>query len=157
VWVIIRIDDTEARQLLLNYAHTKHQEVVLDRSMEIEAEVLSVIRELSQGRGPQALSIKRIASRLNEKHGMDYDRAITPRWIGSIVRQKLHLRTYKSHGAFVVSPEEDKLNLYDKYGISDDDTAAFLVHGRPDDDLPLPTGDVGMWGHWEKKEDRKTP
>jgi hypothetical protein len=96
------VDDTEARQTLLHYARTKHQEVVLDRSMEIEAEVLSMIWELSRGKQSPRMSIKHIADRLNQKYGLDYGRVITPKWIGTIIRQKLHLKTYKSHGAFVV-------------------------------------------------------
>jgi hypothetical protein len=147
--ILAVMDDTEARQMLLNYAHTKHREVVLDRTMEMEAQVLSMILDCSRSRGRQSLgiSIKHIADRLSQKHGLDYDRAITPKWIGTIVRQKLHLKTYKRHGAFVVSVNEKTLEpLYEKYGIRDDDDAAFLSRGAPDDSLALPIGGLGDLG-----------
>jgi hypothetical protein len=148
-------DDTEARHLLLNYAHTKYLEVVLDRSMEIEAEVLSMVWELSRRRESRHISIKHIADRLNQKHGLDYDRIITPKWIGTIVHQKLHLKTYKRHRAFVVSVNERILEpLYEKYGIRDDDDARFLSRGRPDDTLPLPIGGLGAWGRSKRKRRR---
>jgi hypothetical protein len=95
----------------------------------------------------QPLSIKHLADRLNEKHGLDYDRAITPKWIGTIVRQKLHLKTYKRHGAFVVSVNEKTLEpLYEKYGVRDDADARFLSRGAPNDSLPLPIGGLGDLG-----------
>ena len=59
-------------------------------------------------------------SPFTQRHGKDYER-ITPKWIGMIIRKRLHLRTHKSsHGVFVISPEElYKLpTLYDKYGVT---------------------------------------
>jgi hypothetical protein len=140
------VNDTEARQRLLHFARTKHREAVLDRSMEMEAQVLSMILELSRERESPGISIKHIADRLSQKHGLDYDRAVTPKWIGTIVRQKLHLKTYKRHGAFVVAVNETLEPLYEKYGIRDDDDALFLSRGAPDDSLALPIGGRGDLG-----------
>ena len=54
-----------------------------------------------------------------QRHGREYER-ITPKWIGTIIRKRLHLRTHKSsHGVFVISPEELKKlpTLYEIYGV----------------------------------------
>ena len=75
------MDDPKTREMLLDFGRKGHKELVLDRGMEIEAQVLSVIRELSLGSRSAGISIKHIANRLNEKHGLDYERAITPKWI----------------------------------------------------------------------------
>ena len=64
-------------------------ELVADRGMDIEAQVLEIIREL-RGESPGAgLSIKEIGIRFIERHGEDFDRKITPHWVGQIVRRKL--------------------------------------------------------------------
>ena len=54
-----------------------------------------------------------------ERHGDEYERRITPRWIGNIVRRNLQLKTQKSRGVFVLAPTEiPKLTrLYERYGI----------------------------------------
>ncbi len=64
------------------------------------------------------LSVSETTERFVARFGADYSRPITDRWIGSLIRSKLNLKAYKSHGAFVVVPDEDRLrDLFDKYGI----------------------------------------
>src|SRR5258707_765922 len=41
-----------------------------------------------------------------ERYGAEYERPITNRWIGSILRKKLNLQTYKSHGVYVIPMNE---------------------------------------------------
>jgi len=50
---------------------------------------------------------------------MSYQRPITARWIGSVVRTRLRLRTVRRHGVFIVPMEElpKLLSLYEKYGL----------------------------------------
>jgi hypothetical protein len=105
----------ELRDLLWQY----HQELRADRSTEVEAQTLDVIRELlAESSGP-SVAIKAVTDLFTRRHGQDYER-ITPKWIGTIIRKRLHLRTHKSSGGvFVISPEElHKLPvLYEKYGV----------------------------------------
>ena len=51
---------------------------------------------------------------------MDYERKVTGKWIGSIIRKRLGLKTQKSHGVYVIPiSEQTKLDrLYEKYGVS---------------------------------------
>jgi len=53
-------------------------------------------------------------------HGEDYERKITPHWIGHVVRKKLGLRTEERHRGFMIATDEEaKLtHLYQKYGIT---------------------------------------
>ena len=64
--------------------------------------------------------MKDITSWLVDRHGEDYERKITTRWVGSVIRRKLHLATCKSHGNYVIPLEElPKLDrLYARYGIA---------------------------------------
>jgi hypothetical protein len=54
-----------------------------------------------------------------EQHGEDFERKITPHWIGHIVRKKLQLKTERHREGFVIAPQEGtKLaRLFEKYGI----------------------------------------
>ncbi len=85
----------------------------------MEAQVLQIVRDMIE-RGEQTLSVKDITSWFVDRHGDDFERKITPRWIGNVIRKKLSLKTQKSRGNFVVPlSEEPKLaRLYEKYGIS---------------------------------------
>jgi len=108
----------ELGELLWSY----HQELRTDRSMEVEGQILEVIRTLLTTSSGPSISIKAVTDRFTRLHGQDYER-ITPKWIGTIIRKRLHLRTHKSsHGMFVIAPEElQRLPaLYEKYGVSPD-------------------------------------
>jgi len=115
------IDDPEARQALRQVAREYHRELVADRGMDIEAQVLEIIQNL-QKEGEAALSIKEIANRFIDRHGEDFERKITPHWIGQIVRRKLGLKTERKEIGYVISPTEGpKLaRLLEKYGIFGD-------------------------------------
>src|SRR2546427_2899150 len=111
------IEDAGARQALRQVAREYHRELVADRGMDIEAQVLEGIRELREyGEG---LSIKEIATRFIERHGEDFERKVTPHWVGHIIRRKLQLKTEKRHGNYVVAGSEGpKLaRLFERYGI----------------------------------------
>ena len=56
---------------------------------------------------------------MTTRYGEDYERKITPKWIGWIIRRRLKLATEKRHGTFVIGASEGpKLDrLYERYGI----------------------------------------
>jgi hypothetical protein len=114
------IEDAGARQALRQVAREYHRELVTDRGMDIEAQVLEIIQELQETGYGLGISIKEIATRFIEQHGEDFERKITPHWVGHIIRRKLGLKTEKRHGSYVIaSSEAPRLaRLYEKYGIS---------------------------------------
>src|SRR5206468_12844156 len=116
------IEDAGARDALREVAREYHKELVADRRMDIEAQVLEIIQELRGLDYDVGISIKEIASRFIEQHGEDFERKVTPHWIGQIVRRKLGLKTEKRHGSYVIaSSEGPKLaRLFEKYGVSGD-------------------------------------
>src|SRR5947207_13453305 len=88
--------------------------------MDMEAQILEIIRDmLSSPYGEARLPLKDITSWFVDRHGMDYERKVTSKWIGTIIRKKLNLKTQKSHGVYVIPlSEKPKLDrLYEKYGI----------------------------------------
>jgi hypothetical protein len=114
------VHDQTVREELSELLWTYHRDLRSERAMEVEAQTLEVIRELSTRRPQPTLAIKDITDRFSERFASDYDR-ITPKWVGTIIRKRLQLKTHKSSGGvFVISPEErQKLpRLYEKYGVT---------------------------------------
>ncbi|MBI4469803.1 MAG: hypothetical protein HY650_10845 [Acidobacteria bacterium] len=113
------IGDSQARETLRQVAREYHRELVADRGMDVEAKVLEILRELRDSPYDGALSIKEIRDRFAARYEEDFERKITPHWIGFIIRRKLQLRTERRHGNYVIAPTEgDKLvRLFEKYGI----------------------------------------
>lgn len=133
------IEDSQAKKDLKDVARQYNRELIADRGMDMEAQVLEIIKDLSLSSERPTLSIKEITGWFVDRYGEDYDRKITTKWIGYLIRKKLHLKTQKSHGVFVIPvPEFPKLDrLYEKYGISPQRSAEQAVTNRVD------LGDVG--------------
>src|SRR5213594_2627325 len=114
------IEDASAREALRQVAREYHRELVADRGMDIEAQVLEIIQELQSVNDGAGISIKEIASRFIEQNGEDFERKVTPHWIGQIVRRKLGLKTERQMGGYVLARAEGpKLaRLFEKYGVS---------------------------------------
>jgi hypothetical protein len=113
------IGDASARERLVALVKKYNEELVEERSEGAEAQVLMVIRDLV-GRGPDVrLAIQDIAREFIVRHGDEYERRVTPRWVGSLVRRRLGLRPSRSTGVFTLGPEEvARLGaLYVRYGI----------------------------------------
>ena len=114
------VSNDAVREELRDVVWQYHQDLRTDRSMDVEAQTLEVIRELLTASSQPTVSVKQVTDRFTKHHGHEYER-VTPKWIGTIIRKRLHLKTHKSsHGVFVISPEElQKLpRLYEKYGVT---------------------------------------
>lgn len=124
----------EVVQLLAKY----NEDLVEERSEGAEAQVLTVIRELV-GRGPGArLAIQDIATLFLTRYGDQYERRVTPRWVGSIVRRRLGLRPSRTTGVFTLGPEDVArlAALYVRYGLAPADTDAIPVGKASADTTP---------------------
>lgn len=119
------IGDAEARGRVVAMVGKYNEELVEERAESAEAQVLTVIRDLVS-RGPDVrLGIQDITNEFLARYGSEYERRITPRWIGSLLRRRLGLRASRSTGVFALGPEEvARLRpLYVRYGLSDEESA----------------------------------
>jgi hypothetical protein len=126
------IEDEEAKGRLRDLARGLERQLVTDRGMDTEGQLLEVIRDLAAAETP--LSVKEITALFADRHENDYDRKVSPKWVGYLLRRKLGLHPEKRHGGVFVIPDSDKailIRLFEKYGV--------------------PTGDMG------DVEDIKTP
>jgi len=112
------IQNAQTREELLEMARRYDRESLTDRSQDVEAQVLTIIHDMLHS-GEQRLPLQAIASWFVDRYGDDYERKVTPRWIGWVIRRRLDLTTHKSDGVFVIPlSEEPKLKrLWERYGI----------------------------------------
>jgi len=114
------IRDNDARARVLELARGKSGTIRADRSTSVEAQLLATIEELR--REGCILGVKDIAQRFGERHAADFDRPITPRWVGAQLRRRLSLVPVKSHGTFILAPTEGAVleRLFARYGVGEE-------------------------------------
>lgn len=136
------VGDPEARQELKEFARRYNGEMIDDRAMDMEAQVLEVIRDMIASDSGGKLGVKEITEHFRDRHGEEYDRRITTKWIGSVIRRRLNLKTQKSHGVFVLAPgESGKLpRLYQRYGVAPSESNVSL---NPTTEERVDMGEVG--------------
>lgn len=117
--VMTMVENPEARAELRELARRYNGEMIEERGIDMEAQILEVIRDMLTFEPAARLGVKGITDRFTDRLGADYEQKITIRWIGSVIHRRLNLRTQKSHGIFVIPVSESwKLpRLYEKYGM----------------------------------------
>lgn len=116
--LLATIEDGRARADLRELGRRYQREITSDRGFDMEAQLLEVIRD-ARASTPGHLAVKDVTAWFADRFGDDYDRKVTPKWIGAAIRKKLNLKPQKSNGVFILPPSEfPKLGrLYEKYGI----------------------------------------
>lgn len=98
------IDDAETADRVREIARESNRIIFAERSMSVEAHVLQVVKSMIDDGVP--LLLREIASRFATRHSNEYRVIITPRWIGRLLRSRLHIVPEKSHGTFLIRSEE---------------------------------------------------
>lgn len=113
------IEDDGARERVSAFSTGIDDELRFDRSMRPEALVLKAIVELLDARPTANVPLSEITRLVIESSSKDFDRYITPRYVGELVRKRLRLATYKSHGVYVISAtDSEKISfLQGRYGV----------------------------------------
>ncbi len=131
------VSNPKDREELRALARRYHGEMVNERGMDLEAQILEVIRDLRQSE--RTLSVRDITSWLVDRHGDEYERKINAKWVGSVLRKKLQLRTSRSKHGYAILPEElTKLpRLYERYGIATETEEVAVSDAPRADDNPF--------------------
>lgn len=129
------VSDPRLRSELRNAAEHAQNSIIAERGLLMEAQVLEILVDLMLSTSRQVVPVADITMGIIDRYGPEYDRPISNRWIGSVLRTKLNLRTYKSHGVYVIPmTERGKVEmLCRRYGVN-------VVTDAPPTE---PTGDVG--------------
>lgn len=112
------VSDESAREALRGIARRYYEDLIAERAMATEAQVLELIRELALGR--DTIPLRELAAAYARRFGESAAERLSVRSIGHIVRRQLGLRTRKSNGIFVVPvPGDQRLELLlRKYGLT---------------------------------------
>lgn len=111
------LPDAGMRDSIRRLAGAREAQLVSERGMTSEGKLLEILH----GRSLDRLSLKEIVAAFAEAHGADYERPITGRYIGSVLR-RLGLTLYKSDGIYVLAPGQHAVvaALCARYGIRGD-------------------------------------
>jgi hypothetical protein len=114
------VSDEALRSELRRVALESQLSLVAERGLLVEAQVLEILAELMAGSQRAVIPVADIVTIFIERYGFEYERPITNRWIGSILRKRLNIGTYKSHGVYVVPlGDRSKVELLcGRYGVT---------------------------------------
>jgi len=131
-------EGTTLRDAITRGAAKTEDAVRAQRAGTSEALVLDVLCRLWKGTTQDYLSVVEITDAFITRHGSEFARPITPRYIGQILRTRLRLYTYKRHGSFVLPLNQDAhlRLLAARYGMSADAIPCAMPASPPDEELP---------------------
>lgn len=111
----------EARQAIVAYATRIQAGVRSDRAGSPEGQTLQVVSDLLCQDDKPVLLLQEIVAAFSARFGTEYDRPITNRYLGGILRNRLGLPLYKTGGVIAVSlKDRTRLDaLFARYGIGE--------------------------------------
>ena len=110
-------------------AQRQQSGIVLERSGSTEGQLLAVVSGMVAGE-EAPITLANITAAFQAAHDRDYERPVTARWIGLMLR-RLGIVFYKSHGAVVMGDwqEERLAMLCKRYGIEREKGSAAVTAG----------------------------
>jgi hypothetical protein len=115
------IDDERLRNGIREAVRSFDQKLYAERSASMEAGVLEVIQDLYKQGREGSIAVSEITANFIGRFATEYQRPITTRIIGGVLRKRLRLLTYKSHGVYVL-PVTEKAKIAElsiRYGVVD--------------------------------------
>ncbi|WP_293004952.1 hypothetical protein [Nitrosomonas sp.] len=115
------IEDEKLREEIRVTVRSFDQKLYAERSSSIEAGVLEVLKDLYQQGKENSIPVSEVTTIFTERFSAEYERPITARIIGGVLRKRLRLVTYKSHGVYVLpATEKTKVDeLCIRYGVTE--------------------------------------
>jgi hypothetical protein len=113
----------EVRTAIRSYAAQVQQGVMSDRAGSTEGQILSVIAALIADEGKNVLPLQEIVTAFSARFGAEYDRPITNRFVGGVLRNRLGLPLYKTNGIIAVSLKDQSriAVLFGRYGVGENE------------------------------------
>lgn len=114
------IDDAAVRGHIVAAAASLDQSLRNERSATPEAQLLEILTEALADISRTVVPLTEITQTFVTRFGAEFERPVTPRYIGSLLRNRLHLTSYKSHGTYMVPvSEKTKVDtLCARYGVT---------------------------------------
>jgi hypothetical protein len=100
------VDDPDSRTEIQQAFVADYANTVSERRDTAEARILQVAHAALANASGANVSVGAIADNFNAAHSAEYGGPRSNRWIGHILRTRLHLTTHKSDGIYVLSASE---------------------------------------------------
>lgn len=100
---LLAVAPERARDAIRSYAAHVQLGVVSDRVGSIEGQLLSVIAPALTDEERATLPLQEIVTTFVERFGGEYERPVTNRFLGGVLRNRLGLPLYKTNGVIAVS------------------------------------------------------
>lgn len=119
------IEDEQLKTEIRGAMRAYDQKLYAERSTSLEASVLKVLHELFAKNADSSIPLSDLAAAFNGQFSCEFGRQVPVREIGSVLRRRLRLQVYKSHGVYVVpATERPKVKeLCIRYGVLDREVA----------------------------------
>ena len=113
------IKDNETKRAINAIAHNTQSSVHLERSQSLEGRVLEILSVRIDNTKSATVPIREIVETFSDRYGDEYEKPLTNRHVGRIIRTRLRLETRKSNGVYgVPTAEAPKVEvLCKRYGI----------------------------------------
>ena len=109
-------NDTD-RSAIIAFAAEQERDAMAATAFRPESYVLGAIGAL-HAKQAGSIPLADVRRYLTRHHGAEFDRPITARYVGQLVRAKLNLPTKKSHGTFKVLVSEERLQALNlRFGV----------------------------------------
>jgi hypothetical protein len=95
-----------------------HADTLADRAASPAGILVALLVDLARAGDRRYVGLSQVTGSFIERAGREIDRPITNRYVGSLLRRALGIRTYKSHGTYQVPLEAQRLaKLGARYGV----------------------------------------
>jgi len=113
------VEGNDERERLLEAVATFDDRLAADRTGTTEAGVLGVLGELLAKAPHASVPVSTVTDLFARHHGHEFERPVTSKFVGGIIRRRLRLLTIKRHGVYVVpeseAPKVRELSI--RYGV----------------------------------------
>lgn len=134
------IESEEMRSSLKDFVRNYNGELVADRGLSHESDIVFAILELQYKEKKKEVTVGEIAASVNEDI-LEFDDRLTPRKIGWYLRSRLQLKAYRTRNGYSLkltdSKNMEKLGFWkERFGITDADIQGETVNIVNDVNIP---------------------
>jgi len=125
------ISDPLLRDAARSVVRQTHADTLAERASSPAGQLIALLVELASKDERKTMPIGELTAAFIERYGGDYERPITNRYVGSLLRRALNIRTFKSHGNYQVPLDRERIAVRaEHYGV--DSTGNTAAGGRGD-------------------------
>lgn len=103
------IDDPVLRIATRRILRQAQHDTLADRAASPAGQLLQLLTDTVMGSEERTIALSVLTDQFIERFGSDFERPITNRYVGSLLRRALDTHPYKSHGTYQVPLDRDRI------------------------------------------------